>query len=261
MISIFLLEGKKLLSYKFQLVFSLLHPLFGFLVQYYLWGALYATQYASGMSYSDDQMFTYYAVASILFVMIKTNSGMIANEFKNGLLDNELVRPINLIKYRLWRSISERCLYTVFYLAMLFLLVAALKISAFGDISLIHLVSFVVFTILSFLISFFLDFITGLLAMAIDEVWAVQAILSFIVNFISGYYIPLLLFPGHIEAIFQFTPFYYLFYFPAQIFTLSRIDQSIMKPLLIALFWVFALVIMSNGICKRLSNGYSSYAG
>ena len=68
--------------------------------------------------------------------------------------------------------------------------------------------------------------VIGLSAMAFLEIWAIQRIIRDIIQFLSGAFIPLSLFPDALFAFNRFLPFRFLFSFPLELM-LNELDRSV----------------------------------
>lgn len=238
---------------------SMLQPIFNFLVQFFLWSAIY--KYNNISDISKNQILGYYFIIMFISIFVKTNAIDIADEFKNGTIDKELLRPIKLLNYRLIKSFGERLFqlmnFTPFYILIWFIIKSQIEL----NLNPIKIFLGLYFLICSFFISFFIDFIIGLSAILLAEVWAIRAITNYVINFISGYYLPLILLPVFFTSSFKYLPFYYIFYYPSILFTNNINLYECLQNMVISLVWVILLFIISNYIMKKLIKKYSSYGG
>ena len=258
-IKVSLFEIRKLLVYKFQFLFSFLHPSLTLMVQVFFWDNVYST--TSNITMSKTEIIHYYFCVAFLSVLIKTQAFNIAEEFKTGAIDKELIRPVSLLKYRLFRSIGESFFTSICFFIVLPFIAILLRNFYVLSFNISKLFLFLLCSVIGFFISFFIDFLVGLCVLLIDEVWAVRAITSYALLFISGYYIPLELLPNTLKIFMKYTPFYYIMYFPSIIFVSNISLFNLLFGLSVSILWMTTLFIVTKMSIKKLIKRYSSFGG
>ena len=97
-----------------------------FLVQYYLWTAVLSS---NRLFFEDkNRMIVYYFYISLLSVLMRCNASDIADAFKNGKMDRELIRPVNVFALKMYENIFSN----LFLFLCSFPLLSVLTFLGFG---------------------------------------------------------------------------------------------------------------------------------
>ena len=94
---------KRACRYRVQLFMDIANVMLNFLVQYYLWTAVLSS---NRLFFEDkNRMIVYYFYISLLSVLMRCNASDIADAFKNGKMDRELIRPVNVFALKMYENI------------------------------------------------------------------------------------------------------------------------------------------------------------
>lgn len=260
MFEIALYQIKRACRYRTQLCVEILDVILNFLVQYFLWNvvlkekSLYFTNVSS--------MILYYFMISTISILFRCNAADIADDFKNGRMDRELIRPIRLFEIKMAENVFGNLFLFFCTLPILLFLVFGI----FGvkmKISLITFLLFIFSIILGYLIYYCIYFLVGLTALLIDEVWAIRGVVTFCVNMAAGYYLPLGMFPEPVMKVLEATPFYYIFYFPTTIIMEENgvVSKEVVTKLFVMVAWEAILMVVSKAVFQKLVKLYSAYGG
>lgn len=142
-----------------------------------------------------------------------------------------------------------------FFTSFLFILI--ILITQFSDYVFVSSAQLVVVVsiILSMIIMFIFDYLTGLTAFLTESIWGIATIKVCLVSFFSGVVVPLAFFPIHLKSLIQLTPFWYVFQTPIALITQKMSIEAQLLKLLPQCLWMAILVVITMFVSKRaLSN-------
>lgn len=260
--SVIKIGWKQHFSYKSHLFFSFISGAVPLISIYYLWTAIYAsTSTQLSNLYSLPQMLTYAFTAFILNSFI-TPFGLeweIADNIFQGNLTKYLLFPFSYIKYCFSWLTSEKLF--AFFIKLPLVICLYLFISR--QIILPNTINFILFLVSSafaYFIYFFISFIIGISAFWWTDVTGFFYLGNMIIAFCSGLLLPIDILPNKISAILQITPFYYILYFPLQIF-IRRINFNEVifgfyhQLVWIGILYVITVLIFNMGLKKYEAAG------
>jgi ABC-2 type transport system permease protein len=189
-----------------------------------LWGAVFdGRAEVAGMSLGA--MASYYLAAVFIFQLDRSGalSGELAADIRAGNFGRYLSRPVDPLAWflaaSLGRSAFQACVSTAAAIACTLAAVAAAALAAAGapisapdPLGMLAAIPVVLSGLLSLAL---INFMTGILAFAFQDVGAFQVAKNCIVEFLSGALIPLALLPGWAGRALEFTPFPALASLPA----------------------------------------------
>jgi ABC-2 type transport system permease protein len=246
-----------ILAYPYELLITVIEPAaeIGFLVLF--WGMV-----ARGSSHPIDliSMVAYFIMVQFVSIWSLNPGGLnfsnyIGYRIKSGILSQSLIRPIRTLPALLFEHRGY------FFVDMIFsVILLALAIKLLGGIELNQLVMFIVFSILSCIITFSLCVLIGSLAFITKEISSIRHSVSHLVRILSGAMVPLNFFPEGIRHWLSITPF------PSMVFVPISVLQNKLPPTVllfnfkVALFWSFlllgaALLIWQRNMKKYEANG------
>ncbi len=243
---------KEWAAYRSHMAVSLfVGPVF-FLVQYFIWHAVFTTRGSLG-GFTLEQMVTYYGISSVIsyltFDFADWNLQML---IRTGKFATFLLRPVTHVYFALAQKIGHRILS--FW--MEFIPVYLIFIFAFG----IRLVPrFPVWTVISILLSFILAFLVNY-CIGISGFWLIRTnglrqALHLFKDICAGVFIPLTFFPSPIQKILLFMPFQYITFVPTRVFIgsyeLGGVSFSIPEIVGIQALMVLAMVLFVTILWKK----------
>lgn len=259
MMELALFQVKKAWRYKMQLIMDIFNVILNFCVQYYLWKTVLAN---NSLYFNNiDGVILYYFFVGLLSVLLRCNASDIADAFKHGKMDRELIRPIKLFEMKMIENVhSNLFLFILTFPLLLCIVIFGCKY-IFNSLNLFTVILFLISAGFGYFIYYCIDFLIGLLALLIDEIWAIRGVVTFCINMISGYYLPIGMFPYLVTRVLEYTPFYYIYYFPTIIISESLSWSFIGVRFGIMLLWTLLLYIFSKLIFKKLIKYYTAFGG
>jgi len=232
------LSWREATAYRFNFAMSFLVIAIPFLLQVFLWRAVFSGR-SEVAGYSLSQMIVYYVLALFLFDFVHpTILYDVSEDIKSGELSVHLLRPL---PYPIW-AFAVRLGSQAVYLAVVAVTVGggalllgwAGYLSA-GDFSLAGLLRFVVVFLAAWLLGLLLSLAASFAVFFTEDAAGLSKLVSFVFPLLSGSLIPLDMLPGWIKNICYYLPFRWLVYEPIRVYT----GQQPLAPTILALLgWV-----------------------
>lgn len=226
-----------------------------FLMMYsvgYAWRALYATNHnVSGVPL--PQMISYAVLGVALEAILHPRNGpqiYIMEQVRKGTIEMDIMKPIDFQFYMFAKnmgSIAVRFLFLVLPSLIVAFFLFSLKLP---DLS--ALFGFLCSLVFSIIVSFFLNFILGLLSMITMNIrninWGYNALL----RFFSGQMVPLWIFPSALGVISDFLPFRCIYAIPMSIYIGNYAGMDMLRELGVQFTWILVLGLLSRLLMKRV---------
>jgi len=238
------IEIKDMISYKFEVfIWGILNPIM-LGVYYYLWHSIYTfSGQTSIRGFTFGELISYYALTLIVSVITWTNvDQLLAGKVRDGTLVNNLLRPLHVFTYHLYKKIGGTA-FTFVGQALPLVVISILFINL-RITSLPNLLLFIISVVLAMLLTFAFSFLVGLSSFWLIKYAGVRMIRSGTVWFLGGNIVPLAFFPEAWQKISNFLPFQYMSYSPIQIF-LGRYDlYGSLWVIAAQLIWLVILFVL-----------------
>ena len=209
-IKLALLDG---LAYRSETYMQVLAWFINFLIQFYLWSAIYETK-SEIVGYTLTSMISYFFIVQMIRTLTFSHFGFLANEsIKDGDLVNLLTKPVSVLPFWFAIEIGQNLIRFIFALIGNFIIV--LFFYKYLDFSHINLLMFSlgIFSLIpAFIISFCFTVMIGALAFWIQDANRLIFFYFAIISLASGWMIPLDLMPEKYYDILMLTPFPYTFF-------------------------------------------------
>jgi ABC-2 type transport system permease protein len=253
------------LTYRFNF---LARTLFGFIpliAILYVWRTIYAgkTPGSAIGTYTLAEMISYYLLTTVVDALTAVNEDdwQIATDIKDGNISQFLLKPMDYLAYRLCLFLSGRLTYlavaavplAVFILCLHDYFILPAGGAAFG--------CFLLSTVLTALLQFFMSYTMAMLAFWVLEVSTFIFILFAFEYIASGHLFPLDILPAGVQQVLYLTPFPYQLYFPVSIYMGKAGGPELIKGLLIQIFWVATAYALARYAWRRGIKHYSAVGG
>jgi len=213
-----------------------------------LWQALYA----SGLESPDHafvQVVTYLLLARVAVSIDMDFVESLQNRVLRGEIVSELLKPLDLSNFLLAQESGNYLTRIVFRGLPIFVVVVALF-----DIpipSLPYLCMFIASLILSFVLMFYINFITGIAAFWIIHLFSLNVLKTQLVRFLSGAYVPLWFFPPGLQGVLAYLPFASIVYVPVHIYLEKETLAVSFFFLLLQCIWIVVMLLLSRWVWRR----------
>jgi ABC-2 type transport system permease protein len=253
------------LTYRFNFLARSVFGLIPLMAILYLWRTIYAGKEPSAMigSYSLGEMISYYLLTTLVDALTAVNEDdwQIAADIKDGNISQFLLKPIDYLTYRVFLFFSGRVTYlavaalplTLFMLALRQYFVLPHDWAAFG--------LFLVATLLTALLQFFMSYTMAMLAFWVLEVSTFIFIVFAFEYIASGHLFPLDILPQGLQQVLQYTPFPYQLYFPVSLYLGKVSGPDLVRGFSIQAGWVLVTYGLARFMWYRGIRKYSAVGG
>lgn len=250
---------KEWAAYRSHMLLSLfIGPVF-FLVQYFIWTAVYSgREIVAG--FSLDQMLSYYGITTIIYYLTMDFADWnLQMHIRTGSFLTFMLRPLHHRYFALSQKVGHRILGFIFEFIPVWLIFAfVFKITLVPANILWSLCSIM----LGFLMMFFLNYSVGILAFWLVRTQGIRSLISFFRDVLAGAFLPLTLFPKSIQLVLFFMPFQFTCYLPTRVFIGNYELAGISLSMPAAVGIQAAAVIIMWGISELLiRQGLKKYTG
>lgn len=233
-------------TYRLNFIFWRLRMFSRLLISLFIWKAVFGSVSTIG-GYSTSMMSSYIILIHILGATIF--SGRIAefaDRINSGSLSNNLLKPRGLIAELLGRELADKCINVLFVPLEI---IVSLYLTGIPYRLVIHFSWMGVILTLAGLILFFLiSLAMSLLGFWTTETWALRFFFMILLDFSSGTFIPLDLYPDAIKRVILALPFAQILYLPAQIFLGKLVDSS--QAFSISILWIAGIGLLCSTLWK-----------
>jgi viologen exporter family transport system permease protein len=254
------------LTYRLNFLARAVFGLIPLIAMLYVWRTIYSDKRPGAMvgTYTLAQMISYYLLTTVVDALTAVNEDdwQIAADIKDGNISQFLLKPIDYLWYRLCLFFSGRVAYlavaavplTIFILYLHRYFVLPPSWAVFG--------AFLLSTVLTALLQFFMSYAMAMLAFWVLEVSTFIFILYAFEYIASGHLFPLDILPRRLEQVLlYFTPFPYQLYFPVSIYMGKTAGTDILLGLLAQSLWVLAAYGAARFAWRRGIKHYSAVGG
>ncbi|HXU75328.1 MAG TPA: ABC-2 family transporter protein [Methylomirabilota bacterium] len=253
------------LTYRFNFLARSVFGLIPLVAILYVWRAIYEGKPAGASvgSYSLAEMVSYYLLVTVVDALTAVNEDdwQIASDIKDGNISQFLLKPIDYLAYRLALFFSGRLTYLAVATVPLALFILYLRHyfvlppnpAAFGW--------FLVSTVLTAMLQFFISYSLAMLAFWVLEVSTFIFIVFAFEYIASGHMFPLDILPPAVERILYFSPFPYQLYFPVSVYMGKSTGTDLVRGLLIQAAWVVATYFLARFAWARGIKKYGAVGG
>ncbi|MGE5615186.1 MAG: ABC transporter permease [Bacillota bacterium] len=242
---------KEWAAYRSHVLVSLFVGPVYFLVQVFIWKAVYAARgTVNGLTL--EQMITYFGVSVLMNYLIMDfadwNLQMLVH---TGKFLTYMLRPMSHVYFALSQKVGHRLLgfaiefipvYLIFFLIFRISLIPASPVYAAISI------------ILGFLMMFLVDYCIGITAFWLTRTSGVRRMFLVLRNICSGVFLPLVFYPMPVQKVLFFLPFQFIAYVPARVcigsYELGGITVQIPRIVGIQAIAVMVMSLLTVGFFK-----------
>jgi ABC-2 type transport system permease protein len=193
----------------------------------------------AGLTLQDTISYTWVTQSLISIGAGWIDSRDLMGTIRTGDVVADLMRPWNFYGYWLSRSLGER-VFNLLVRASLTYLIGVLYFRAYVP-SPGEALAFAAAIGLAMLVSFAFSFLVNLTAFWLIDNSGVLLIANVVLQFFSGFLLPLAFFPAPLAALARLLPFQAITGLPAQVFLGQITGAALVETLLLQAFWALAL--------------------
>lgn len=253
--SVFKISLAQEFVYKLNFIMWRLRNTIQILVFFFLWSSVFTGgSEVSYFGYSQSSIMAYtFLLVLIRSIVMSTKSTDVSGYVSSGELSNYLLKPINFFKYLLARDSSTKILNIIFSIIEILILYLILKPDLFIQTNMFQIFLFIISLIIASFIFFSIVMLANSAPFWVPEIgWGVQFLVIVIfVEFLSGAFFPLDVFPKPLFEFLKLTPFPYLVFMPIQTYLGNMDLLENTKNILIGGLWAIILWLIMNKVWKK----------
>ncbi|HEY8296681.1 MAG TPA: ABC-2 family transporter protein [Candidatus Baltobacteraceae bacterium] len=215
-----------------------------------LWTALYA-QNVAPMNLPLHSMITYATIALLMSLILEVDgTRMIREKLREGTIATDLMKPISVPAYFFADGVGQTGLHALLVIPSLLFALLLVHIDLPSPLA---VPAFVLSFALGYLINFFLNFLMNAVAFWTLETFAIQLIVRWISDLLSGQIIPLTFFPGLIGRIVFALPFAAIYSTPLLIYVGVIPPSQYARYFAIQILWLALFSVLSAVVWQAAS--------
>ncbi|HEY1654899.1 MAG TPA: ABC-2 family transporter protein [Candidatus Tumulicola sp.] len=207
-----------------------------------LWTALYA-QNAAPTNLPLHSMITYATVAMLMSLVLEVDgTRMIREKIREGTIATDLMKPISLPLYFFSDGVGQTVLHAVLVVPSLLCALLLVRIDVPSPAT---FAAFLLAFLIGYGVNFFVNFLMNSIAFWTLETFAVQLIVRWASDLLSGQIIPLTFFPGILGRLVFALPFAAIYSTPLLIYVGIVPPQRWAASIGIQLVWLLLFAALS----------------
>lgn len=247
-------------QYRLNFLLSFLCVIFPLLAMVFLWRTIFRGQALAG--FTESTMITYYILVALLNDFVSPAMWMdITNDIRQGTLSNYLLRPINYRWYQFSTQVGTNLGYSLVVLAVVAGFTFLFAVDFHFPDNPLFLLLFLVAAGLSVVLGAGMTYLFSLSAFWLDEGTGLDYVLQYLVPFLMGGLIPLVLLPQWAYQVVSFLPFKYSLYFPVSIFLERLAVSDVARGLLMQVLWIGVVYFLGSWVWRRGCRSYTARGG
>ncbi|GAC1433279.1 MAG: ABC-2 family transporter protein [Candidatus Velthaea sp.] len=199
-----------------------------------LWTALYA-QNAAPAGIPLHAIVTYSTIALLMSLVLEIDgTRMIREKIREGTIATDLMKPISLPLYFFSDGFGQTIFHALLIVPalLLALLIVHIDVPSPGVLA-----AFALSFMLGYLVNFVLNFLMNAVAFWTLETFAIQLMVRWVSDLLSGQIVPLIFFPGFLQKIVLGLPFAAIYSTPLLIYVGTIHPAQYAQALLLQVMW------------------------
>ena len=228
-----------------------------------LWSAVYSVQNNNNLSYSKNDMMTYYFIVMIVSNLMKAGYDYygVANDIKNGGINPYLVRPYDFMKYKFIYSLSENVLFIVIGFVPIVIIGVLFRNMIAINVDILDIVFWIIAIVIGYVINFLCLFIMSICAFFMNSINSLFMTLDILKSIVSGQLFPLMVLPASIYNVLKYSPFQYMLYYPVCILQGNYTNNEMLLFTVIGMMWSIVLFAIARLVWRKGLSSYSAFGG
>jgi ABC-2 type transport system permease protein len=234
----------------------------GLVVRLYLMRAVWTALYAQNVAPAGvplHSVLTYTVIALLMSLVLEIDgTRQIREKIREGTIATDLMKPISLPLYFFSDGVGMTLLHAM-------LIVPALAIA----LLMVHvdvppppvLAAFALSFALGYLVNFLLNFLMNCVAFWTLETFAIQLMVRWVSDLLSGQIVPLIFFPGVLQKVVLALPFAAIYSTPLLIYLGTIPPSDYMKAFAVQAGWFVAFAALSAVVWRAAQNRVVSQGG
>jgi ABC-2 type transport system permease protein len=215
-----------------------------------LWTALYS-QNAMPLNLPLHSMITYATIALLMSLILEVDgTRLIREKLREGTIATDLMKPISVPFYFFSDGVGQTLLHAVLVIPSLLFALLLVHIDVPPPAT---LAAFAISFILGYCVNFFINFLMNSVAFWTLETFAIQLIVRWVSDLLSGQIIPLTFFPGVFGQLVTALPFAAVYSTPLLIYVGVISPSQWLLAFAVQAAWLAAFAVLSTFVWRAAS--------
>jgi len=239
---------QEILAYPGEALLYIFGMTIGMFVVYYIWKVIYTSGTANVIEgFTFNEMIVYIILS--FGVMQAINNGTvwnIAHDIREGTIIMNMIKPINYHLRLLFQELGFVvfiCFIVIFPFSLIALVLKLTNVT--------NVILFLLSLFMGILVGFLFDFIFGMMAFYIKNIFGIGFGKTALVRLLSGGLIPLVFFPDSVQKIIDVLPFKAMVFTPIMIFLGKYSGQELIYVFLNQVLWIIILIGINYIVWQR----------
>ena len=259
--AIFKMEIRAILAYRVSFWINFLGTSLGHLgLSYFLWSSIFSKSESKLIGGMTFPMMILYSILAPM--VIKTVMGMqlldISQDIYMGSLNKFIIYPVSYFEFKWIQQITHTFSRLLQFFITLIAFLVCIKMPTEFHFKFINLCLFSINIFISSTLYFAMEALMEIFAFWAENVWSLSVLLRFLINFLSGAWLSLSLFPKWSEPFLAFLPFKGMVYTPVKLLMGELTINEWLQAQFISMTWI---LIMSVIVSLAWLSGRKTYTG
>lgn len=214
-------------------------------VFYFVWISVFGDS-DTLFGFSKAEMISYIILSRFIFLHMSEGYNLrISRLIQSGKISMELLRPFDFQYFLFFNRIGD-FISSVILIGTPIMVLSLFFFGMVSPVSFVALIAFVLSFFMAVTISFFIEFMLGLIAFYTTNLWGMEVFKQTAISFLSGALIPIAFFPKTIQTIIDYLPFKSMVYTPIALYLGKINGVGIFSALGEQFIWICVLFIFSR---------------
>lgn len=254
------LQMKEVMEFRANWYLSILAEVLPLPILLLLWMTAFKES-GSRYGYNTSTIITYYIISRMISAWIPSVWYEIVLALRTGGLDTFLLKPVSYLGYWSCRQFTTNVFYSVENAIIAVVLSIFFSRYFYIQTDGYYLILMLISLILSFILAYLIDFVLSMTAFWLENSSGIKSIYFLIMTFLSGQIVPLNVLPDFIQRITSKLPFYYINFFPVQIYLGKVTYYDALLGILTEALWIVSFYLIYKVEWKLGLKTYKSMGG
>jgi ABC-2 type transport system permease protein len=238
-----------ILVYRANFFFRFINWSIRFFILIFLWTAIFAAKEGEIAGFSLEDTITYFLLIQIVTGLSFSRGGFqISNDIQSGELSGKIILPVNYLYLKMSQDFGQNIFFFLMNTILYGVLGYVFRDYLSLNFNLLHILYSMPILTLSYIISFGMIALIGMLAFWLSTATRLIFMYFAIHSLLSGFLIPLNFFPEVIQNIIKWTPFPYNYYYATSVIQSSEWTPELTFGLYMTIFYAFVMLVLMKFI-------------
>jgi len=252
-------------NYRFNAFIKTIFSNLRLLIIIFFWVLIYGGDTQKVLSgFTLAGIITYLVIMDVFGLLIyglRSSGFVISGMIKSGSLGPALLKPQSLNMLVYFRNLADGVTSTIPQVVLVACIMPFVSRFLVWDVSVLNLVSIVLFLVVGTVSTHLLCSILGYMAFWLEEANSIMWSFMVLFNILTGFFLPLDFFPGWSIRVLELLPFASWGYIQTKLYIGFYPPDEQLLLFAVQIIWVFALLVLNKVVWKKGVKKYSAVGG